>query len=249
MNDHAFVISLARSTTRAANALSILDQLPMTGEVLPAVDGRALSEDEIATVFQRQIHSPRYPFELKANEIGCFLSHRKAWQQIVERGLDAAMILEDDVAVDSQTIASAVDYLRSLQSQFPYVQFPVRPVPKSAAVLTTSIDHSIRLPQVTMLRTSGQWVTRDAAAELLKATKKFDRPVDTTLQMHWITSVRPVVLEPSCIVDACNDLGGSTIGEGKKRTLNLTKIRREIDRTLYRTRIARLSAIYRSMAG
>jgi hypothetical protein len=31
------------------------------------------------------LHRPRYPFALRAAEIGCFLSHRRAWREILDR--------------------------------------------------------------------------------------------------------------------------------------------------------------------
>jgi GR25 family glycosyltransferase involved in LPS biosynthesis len=242
MNDHAFVISLARATTRAENARRLLERLPMTGELLPAVDGRAMSEDEIRAVYVRELHSPRYPFELRANEVGCFLSHRKAWQAIVDRGLEAGLILEDDVTIDESRIDAAIACLRSHQSRFPYVQLPVRPIPTSAETIFQSDGHAVRMSRVTLLRCSGQWVTRHGAEQLLRATKTFDRPVDTTLQMHWLTGIRCVTLDPTCIIDSGNDLGGSTIGDNKPSRLRFAKLRREVDRTLYRTKIANLSS-------
>jgi len=241
MNDQAFVISLARAHARAANARAMLEKLPIRGEILSAVDGRELTQTQMDCVYRRELHQPRYPFELKRNEIGCFLSHRNAWKAIVDRNLDAALILEDDVTVDVDRMQTTIDDLRRLERPFGYVQFPVRPIPATAKRIGFSGDVCLRESRVTMLRTSGQWVTRQAAIQLLAATQRFDRPVDTTLQMHWLTGVRCVTLDPSCISDSGNQLGGSTIGESKRKRLTLAKVRREFDRALYRSRISRLS--------
>ena len=100
MNHQAFVICLERATERLAHARATLTQLPLPAEILPAIDGRAMTRDAIETVYRRGLHRPHYPFELDTGNIGCFLSHRAAWQQIVERNLDAALVLEDDAHVD-----------------------------------------------------------------------------------------------------------------------------------------------------
>ena len=42
-------------------------------------------------------------------EIGCALSHRRVWQQIVDKNIDYALVLEDDVIIDKRL----VDLLRA----------------------------------------------------------------------------------------------------------------------------------------
>ncbi|MDG1893471.1 MAG: glycosyltransferase family 25 protein [Fuerstiella sp.] len=238
----AFIISLERSAERFAHAGELLSQLPLPAEILPAVDGSLLSDADIASAYQHNRHRPLYPFSLNAGEIGCFLSHRNAWTQIVERNLDAALVLEDDVCIDQTLIHNAIECVKHKSSPGDFFQFPVRPLPRRSS--RSSVDDNITIvcPQVTPLRTSGQWVTRDAAARLLDLTQVFDRPVDTFLQMHWITGVRLRAIEPSGISDMTADLGGSTIGAGKIRRLELRKLSREVNRAWYRWRIARRSA-------
>ena len=71
-------------------------QLEKTGttryERLPAVDGRDLSHIQkkaLCTAYCRAMCTP--------SMIGCFLSHRKAWQKCVDEGLPSIMVVEDDV--------------------------------------------------------------------------------------------------------------------------------------------------------
>ncbi len=241
MKSGAFIISLERSASRFEHAQSLLGKLSLPAEILSAVDGAAMSASEIASVYRRRLHAPRYPFELRGGEIGCFLSHRKAWQQIVDRDLDGALILEDDVLIESDTFNRAIDFLRHQTPRHAYIQLPARKRPRHFTVVHSCQAFSMVLPSVTMLRTSGQWVTRSVAELLLKATERFDRPVDTTLQMHWITGIRPLALVPCGLSDLTDELGGSTIGTGTRRKMTLQKVSREINRAIYRTRIARLS--------
>jgi GR25 family glycosyltransferase involved in LPS biosynthesis len=88
-----------------------------------------------------------------------------------------------------------------------------------------------------------QLVSRDAARKLLAATRKFDRPVDTTVQMFWVTGVRPLAVQPGGVEEISSKLGGSTI---KRKKSALDKLGREILRPLYRRRIATLSRKFAS---
>ncbi|HIE97261.1 MAG TPA: glycosyltransferase family 25 protein, partial [Fuerstia sp.] len=187
MNYRAFVISLERATERFAHAATLLPQLPLAGEILPAVDGSAMSPDEVAEVYRQGQHQPNYPFELRSGEVGCFLSHRNAWKQIVERKLDAALVLEDDVCIDQDEFGDVVDFAAKNCPPGAFIQLPVRPLSSNATEFVSGERCRVVCPQVTPLRTSGQWVSRPAAEKLLAVTEKFDRPVDSFLQMHWIT--------------------------------------------------------------
>lgn len=233
---------MERATERLAHARETLTQLPLPAEILPAIDGRAMSRDEIEAVYHRGLHRPNYPFELDAGNIGCFLSHRAAWHQIVERNLDAALVLEDDAHVDQPLLRRAVEFSAANCPSGAYLQFPVRRLPVDSKMISEGDGVRIVCPRVTPLRTSGQWVTRGAAEQLLSVTQFLDRPIDTTLQMRWMTGVCMLAIEPSGISDRTVALGGSVIGAGKDRSLTVQKLMRQVNRARYRWKVARLSA-------
>lgn len=70
-----------------------LDECGMSYERVPAVDGRQLAERTDLT------HISSYGLPVTASEIGCMLSHRRAWLQFLRSGEDLALILEDDVNI------------------------------------------------------------------------------------------------------------------------------------------------------
>ena len=241
MNAAAFVISLERSQLRYKHAQTLLPRIPLASEILPAVDGTAMTVEQRGVVYARCLHQPMYPFALNAGEIGCFLSHRKAWQQISQRRLDAGLVLEDDVSIDDAQLSQSIELLKQECPRDAYVQLPVRPLRKIACSVVADTNSRIVRPEVTPLRTSGQWVTRHAAEQLLAATAQFDRPVDAMLQMFWVTGIQLMAIEPAGISDMTNEVGGSTISTRKSSGLKLTTFSREWNRTLYRWRISRLS--------
>ena len=87
-----FVLNMDRSSQRWENAVLEMKHAGLEVSRLPAVDGRDLSEEELlkestkmATFFQPK------------GVIGCYLSHRKFWQMVVDQNLESAIVFEDDV--------------------------------------------------------------------------------------------------------------------------------------------------------
>lgn len=234
MNLMGLVIHLERATDRRAQADALVSQLPFAA-LLPAVDGAALDAEARARAFHPGLLKPAYPFDLRPGEIGCFLSHRAAWARLVESDAEAALIIEDDMALETG-FADALALAQRHVRQMGYIQFQTR------AVMAPEIDREgqslLMQPELTPLRTSGQLVARWAAERLLTLTEPFDRPVDTFLQMHWHTGLRLGVISPSGLVDRTGAIGGSTIGAKKGLTERLT---REWHRARYRAAVRRLS--------
>ena len=85
------------------------------------------------------------------------------------------------------------------------------------------------------LRAIAQFVTAEAARKLLAVTEPFDRPIDTFLQMSWVTGVELLALTPSGVRDASAALGGSTI-QARSKPLG-QRLAREIGRPLYRAQV------------
>lgn len=208
----------------------------MECEIVEAVDGKALST-EARAAFQRHIHRPRYPFVLSDNEIACFHSHRRVWQMILEQNLDAGLILEDDAAL-SDDFAHGLPLALSHYQAHGFIRFPFRDGREEGPVLAQNSGAALIEPIRVGLGMVVQLVSREAASRLLKATERFDRPVDVLLQMPWVTGVVPVSIVPGGVREISSNLGGTTLG--KRRGL-WARLQREIMRPLYRSRIAHRS--------
>jgi GR25 family glycosyltransferase involved in LPS biosynthesis len=239
MKISAFVITLERATERRTHVDWILRNLPLPGVSISAVDGKVMTPLEVDQCCTRQVHSPRYPHPLGRGEIGCFLSHRKAWQTIIDNQLDAALILEDDVTFDPDRLRDTINWASSQIVQGEYLQLQAREVCFSDNSTDRSEPFALIQPCPVILRTTAQLVTRSAAARLLEASEIFDRPVDAFLQMTWITQVPVKVIVPRVIEEISVQLGGSTLG-GRKRSV-YERLRREILRPVYRAQIRYLA--------
>ncbi|MCY6381471.1 glycosyltransferase family 25 protein [Hoeflea prorocentri] len=238
MRKKAFIIHLTRAEARRPFVDRLIDACPMDAAVVEGVDGAALKPEDIEAVYSPGLRQPHYPFALREAEIGCFLSHRACWRRIVEDGLDYGLVLEDDATIDASNIGPAVAFAERHIAELGYIQLPVRKTPANALVRYESEGMKLLAPQVVPLRLSGQLISVEAAKRLLYVTEVFDRPVDTLLQMHWFTGIRPVILDLPVLQDNSQAAGGSTIGSGKSPWERLD---REVRRFIYRRKIARLS--------
>ncbi|GAQ93608.1 hypothetical protein KFL_017050010, partial [Klebsormidium nitens] len=89
--EEVFVLNLRRSRDRWADMRSKLGKMGMSARRLEGVDGSEMS----VGLVRRDSTGMCAAFCTPAT-IGCFLSHRNAWRQIVKRDLSSALILKDD---------------------------------------------------------------------------------------------------------------------------------------------------------
>jgi len=228
----AFIIHLKRATQRGEHVRGLIARLPVKVEIIDAVDALDMSDDDIDAVYERSLHSPYYPFKLRVSEIACFLSHRKAWQMIVDRNLDAGLIIEDDVDVDDAAFAAQLKLAVDSMLPTDYIRFPRWPRGEKGQEIAREGVNNIIEPELPGLGMQVQLIGRDAAKVLLAATEQFDRPVDTTIQMRWLHPIRVLSARPITIREIDFNLGG-TVVQDKNKTL-LGRLGREILRPYYR---------------
>jgi glycosyl transferase, family 25 len=230
----AFIIHLERAISRAANVESLSARLPIASEVLAAIDGARLSPQEVDAAYARGRFRPRYPFALTATEVGVFLSHRAAWRRIVDEKRDFAVIFEDDAQIDPAPFAALIEFVSAERAAWDYVLMPASPIRSGSAVARRGALSLVR-PDAPPLRAIAQIVSRAAAGRLLDRTLPFDRPVDTLLQMTWITGQPLLVASPSPVRDVSRETGGTTV---QRRSMGLAeRIRHEALRPIYRAQV------------
>lgn len=90
-----FVINLNGSDARLASAQAQLAAVDLGFERIEAVDGR----NRLATNFANYDSKAAIKFfgrDLKSGEIGCYLSHVKAAQAVLDSGAEYGLVFEDD---------------------------------------------------------------------------------------------------------------------------------------------------------
>ncbi|KAM3825288.1 inactive glycosyltransferase 25 family member 3 [Vipera latastei] len=89
--------------------------------LVDAVDGRALNSSSIKKLGVDLLPGYYDPFSgrtLTKGEVGCFLSHHHVWKEMVERGLEKSLVLEDDIRFEAyfkRRLAKLMDELERTQ--------------------------------------------------------------------------------------------------------------------------------------
>ena len=230
----AFILHLERASSRLPGVQSLVKSLPVEAHVLAAVDGARLSQQEVDKASVRRRFRPSYPFPLTRTEIGVFLSHRAAWRRIIDDALDFAFIFEDDAEIDPPAFAALIDFVTLERPAWDYVLLPASPV-RSGTAIARRGDFKLLRPDAPPLRAIAQIVSHAAARRLLDRTLPFDRPIDTTVQMTWVTGQPLMVASPSPVRDVSLKTGGSTV---KRKSMSLTeRLRHEAMRPIYRAQV------------
>jgi len=97
-----FVVNLGKDKGRFAFVSQQLERLGLGFERYPAVDGRALSPDEIRRAFRPVRSFIAMKKKMSRAEIGVALSHVGCYRAMVEAQEPLALILEDDVVLDER---------------------------------------------------------------------------------------------------------------------------------------------------
>ena len=91
-----YLINLPADERRFANSAAQFESRGIPFCSVAAVDGRALSDDEVAEVYDADANRRKARLPLTRPEIGCYLSHIKVWRQIADSDDDGAFVFEDD---------------------------------------------------------------------------------------------------------------------------------------------------------
>ena len=120
--------------------------------------------------------------ELRPGEIGCFLSHRKFWERVVQDKLSHAFVLEDDILFSDDIfkmfsseawIPSNADFIKL--NLFPTNKAHTYPVGESQGLVC---GREIRRTVGRIYGTGCYVISFDAARECLKHSEKMALPVD-----------------------------------------------------------------------
>ncbi|XP_043941234.1 procollagen galactosyltransferase 2 [Protopterus annectens] len=98
--DEIFMINLKRRTDRRERMLRTLHELEIDVKIIDAVDGKALNTSQLKALNIEMLPEYKDPYSgrvLTRGEIGCFLSHYYIWKEIIDRGLEVSLVIEDDV--------------------------------------------------------------------------------------------------------------------------------------------------------
>lgn len=195
-----FLINLDKSPHRLQKSSEQLASQNIEFERIQAIDGTQLSQNEIAKHYSPELNKATYYRNLGYGEIGCYLSHRLAWQKIVENKLPYAIVLEDDFQLTGKLldVFNAINTLQEEWHLLKLANYQKRNKPiKARKPINGNFELVIHKKPLTGC--CAQAITLQAATQLLKVTERFGCPVDTQIQRVWQTNVPVFALMPFVI--------------------------------------------------
>ena len=233
------IINLARSPERREMMTAQLQKLNIAdkADFFPAVDGRELrGQPWVAreTRRARYVHRRR---GLNYYEIGCALTHRGLWRDLLADGArDFYVILEDDAILspDTDAVVSALasgdlsapaDFVRLQVTQYARTRYvslddlgggrrltlDYGPRP-DGGVLGVGLTSTTDILKNWLGGTVGYMVSRAGAERLLRHYGELSRPPDVQLTRFWEYDMPPLVVRPH-VVDTFRDLASTIFTE------------------------------------
>ena len=196
------VISLPDDAGRRATLLPALARLGLKAQLIEAVDGRhglpAWAESEV----DRAAATIRVGRPLADAELACTLSHRRAWQHVVDTGLSGALVFEDDAIPTDRlgALLAAEGHLAGDLVQFDHMDARVwRPGFRLAPERTFGTGLRLVPVAANASLASGYAVSARGAAHLVAGASPVaglaDWPCDTTA-LGALIAVPPVIARP-----------------------------------------------------
>ena len=232
------VINLGDAADRWAHCREAFGSAGLDPQRLEATDGRVQEQAVIDAAFDRGENRREYFVPLHRGEIGCFLSHRAAWQRVADGHDKYGMIAEDDIEItgDLEAVLRAVE---ERQPPFDVLKLDARVTEPFVTERPLTEVHDCVRAAVPSLDMAGYVVSREGARKLLQAFPRIHMPVDVHLQFWWRHDLRVWSLAPAVIRQFPVLQEASTLKKRKKAGTLMDKLRREIRRPLFRARLRR----------
>lgn len=237
----AYVINLARSADRRAHITAELTRTGLDYEFIAAVDGRELELDNPALVDPSLPYlDPSLPVVdagLAAGTAGAALSHLRVYSKIIEDGLDAALVLEDDMLLP----ADVADLAQLIAGQLTGAEVALlsydSPEPcqmSQQGAVRLGSGRVLALPiDISQPRSAGAYViTREACERMAKSLVPIRVQADTWWFFYregFLDRVRCVTPQPALKSPEFNStIGSYSLGSGLRGRLAAVLMRRRI---------------------
>ena len=185
------VISLAGSDARQQKVRAELDKTSLNWRFLDAIRGSALTS--APKEYKPTKVKNLLGFELTPNELGCFLSHKKSWQECVDKNIPT-IVFEDDFFLLPH-FEKAIDFLMNDCGRWNAVRLQgLSDVPQE--VIQTNGDISLVRNIGDAVGATAYLLKPEAARILLEASTDIYEPLDHFLEHHQKHNLEFLAISP-----------------------------------------------------
>jgi glycosyl transferase family 25 len=203
---------------------SQLSKFDVNFERFPAVDGKTLDSKFVKNAKAQHKPIKHYP-SLNFGEIGLIKSYFDLFELISKQKKDYAIILEDDVLIDS-SLFEELENILNLITPNDFID-----ISGNKGFSLVKNNGILNLYAVPPKRTTGQILGNKAAEKLSFNLKTYDAPIDVMLQEVSRHQVNVFNTKKSYVKHSADLVGGTTIQN--KKLLRIKKITRELIRPFW----------------
>jgi glycosyl transferase family 25 len=117
---------------------------------------------------------------MSAGELGCFISHREIWNLMIEKNIDYALVLEDDITLISDFNTRYESILKNLPKEWDiiYLFVTTNPLKETYTILNNSNLRKISADKLDVTSTAAYLINKAAAKKLYNLSSEFSVAVD-----------------------------------------------------------------------
>jgi glycosyl transferase, family 25 len=174
---NVFVINLKSSVQRRAIMEKQFNKLNIPYEIFEAVKGADVSEQDIAQYYDMDYYNSR-PGYFTPGAVGCTLSHYFIYKKMVEEKIPVAVILEDDMILNSQFAELTATVAKQIRHDevvlLFYQSYEKILLSSPASVALTGKYQLYQVVNTALLRsTGGYMITYEGAKSMLEKSMPF----------------------------------------------------------------------------
>ncbi|MCL5254769.1 MAG: glycosyltransferase family 25 protein [Gammaproteobacteria bacterium] len=201
MRYQIYLLNRAEEKTRLEHFRIQAGRLRQSFARIDAVNADQVQVSSELSHYDETNNAQHYYRSLTMSEIATYISHRFAWQRMLDDDVDFAIVLEDDVllansfAYLARTIAELEQPWHVLKLAEPYARVKSKGIERCGAATL------VRYPDIP-LGTSAYVITREGAEAMLRWSEGFYRPLDVDFQWAWqpglkVRGIRPYPVQVS----------------------------------------------------
>lgn len=230
-----YVISLKNQIDRREKIKKIFQDQSLAWSFFDAISGKEIAPYLHMYDRKKRLQTPGY--DLRDNEIACFLSHRALWEEC-SKGTLPFLILEDDIKINENlgnfsAIENIINKItNTINPDFLLIRFgslfkreftKIKPIDENFCIVRYHRDPSTAM---------GYLISPYVAKKLVASSQKFFTAVDDFMWRGWENNCCFLDISPTLFFTEDSDTP-STIGDRSKPKLNIfKKIRREWFRSI-----------------
>jgi glycosyl transferase, family 25 len=190
-----WVINLDRAPERLARITQQLQRLRLPHTRLPAVDARALTPVQAASI-DEAAYRRKHGMTPVPGELGCYLSHLAVMHAFLASDARAALVLEDDVQLHD-TLPAVLQGLMQQAGRWDMVKLSAVHSGTPVAVTEVAPGHRLAVMLSRCTAASAYLVNRAAAQAYVEQLLPMELPYDHVFDQGWRLGLKVRLVTPT----------------------------------------------------